>query len=165
MNDSDWEKQFAALAQSSGMTSLPEEMRERLAEAFRNHHAARPSLLQRLVATLSFDIFTELQPLGARDSQLLETRQLFYTCPLGDIAIDCKTEGDQIAVSGQLFLDTRQSPLTLTVTRDQEVIATTSIGPSNDFRLTIPAGVADLQLFNDSRAVILQAVPLELARG
>ncbi len=165
MNDHVWEQKFAELAKASGMNTLSEAQRAELMSAFAEHSSTRPSLLERFVATLSFDSFAELGLEGARESYSADTRQLFYICPLGDIALDFMQQSDGCLLTGQLFFSRENQPFTVTIVRDGDIVATTTTKSRNNFRLLLASGVADLTLANENQSVTLKNVPLELARG
>lgn len=165
MNDQTWEQKFAELAKASGMNTLSKAQRAELMAAFKKNASTRPSLLERFVGALSFDSFTELLVEGARESNTTDTRQLFYICPLGDIALDFMQQADGCLLTGQLFFTTAHEPFTVTILRDGNVVATTTTKSRNNFRLSLTAGIADLTLANATQSVTLKNVPLELVRG
>lgn len=165
MTDQHWEQQFAKLAKASGMDKLSAEMREQLAQAFAVHQRANPSLLERLIATLSLDSFAQPLPQGARKAGLADSRQLFYICKLGDIALDLTGQAEEAILTGQLFFNGKQPPFEIDIVRDGRSIASTTTSKHNTFRVPITLGRADIQLSSDHHQVILTDVPLELARG
>lgn len=164
MKDQQWEQQFATLAKASGMDKLSTEMREQLVQAFATHQRTKPSLLERLLATLSLDSFAQPLPQGARKAGLTNSRQLFYICKLGDIALDFTGQGKEAILTGQLFFNGKQPPFEINIVRNGRSIASTTTSNHNTFRVLITLGRVDIQLSSDYHKVILADVPLELAR-
>ncbi len=162
MNDKIWEQKFAELARASGMNKMSKEMNDRLMAAFHEHSRSRPTRLQRLVASLSFDSFAQLLPQGARDVQFAQTRQLFYLCALGDITLDITARGGTLHILGQLFTNEPVSPFEINVLRAGRAIATTTTSKRNLFRFSATEGHADILLSNHTHTVTLKDVPLEL---
>lgn len=159
MNDQQWEQNFAKLAHASGMNALPQEMRDQLMVAFNAHQRTRPSLVQRLLATLSFDSFTQPLPQGARKSGFTQTRQLFYICKLGDITIDLMQHDDAVTLTGQLFFQETVEPFTVDIVRESNLVAQTTTSASRIFRLKMAPQTADIAITNHDYDIVLKDVP------
>ena len=103
----EWLHAFARVSEDVVIDSLPQEVREELIRRFDAYAEDRriPSLLQRLVATLSFD--SGLQPaFGARSAAgPEEQRQLVYTTDAADIALNLRPRprNGHLDLHGQIF--------------------------------------------------------------
>ena len=103
----EWLRAFARLNEAVVLDAPPQEVRDELIRRFDAYAEGRrrPSLLQRLVATLSFD--SGLQPaFGVRTTGGQgEQRQLVYTTDAADIALNVRPRprNGHLDLDGQVF--------------------------------------------------------------
>ena len=163
LDDQNWERRFSEFAQAAQLYKLSDERREQLMAAFNEQ---RSSLLQRISASLSFDSLLQPLPQGARNGSAdVETRQLFFACDLGDIALDIALAPESILLNGQLFMNEQVEPFDVSVMREEITIAQAQTDENDSFQLELEAGSADLLFLNDTYALMLKDVPLELSGG
>jgi hypothetical protein len=103
----EWLRAFVRASATTKLVPPPREVRRAISWRFAAHAEGQrqPGLLQRLVATLSFD--SGLQPeLGLRSSDSEESqRQLFYTTDAADIALNVRPRprNGHLDLDGQVF--------------------------------------------------------------
>ena len=102
-----WLRAFARVSEETVVASLPSEVREELIERFEAYAEGKqhPGLLQRLVATLTFD--SNLRPaLGLRAATVPESqRQLVYSTGAADVALHVRPRPRDglFDLNGQIF--------------------------------------------------------------
>jgi hypothetical protein len=102
-----WLRAFARVSEETVIASLPSEVREELIERFEAYAEGKqhPGLLQRLVATLTFD--SNLRPaLGLRAATVPESqRQLVYSTDAADVALHVRPRprDGSFDINGQIF--------------------------------------------------------------
>jgi hypothetical protein len=102
-----WLRAFARVSEETVVASLPSEVREELIERFEAYAEGKqhPGLLQRLVATLTFD--SNLRPaLGLRAATAPESqRQLVYSTDAADVALHVRPRPRDglFDLNGQIF--------------------------------------------------------------
>ena len=102
-----WLRAFARVSEETVVASLPSEVREELIERFEAYAEGKqhPGLLQRLVATLTFD--SNLHPaLGLRAATVPESqRQLVYSTDAADVALHVRPRprDGSFDLNGQIF--------------------------------------------------------------
>src|SRR5918998_413121 len=102
-----WLRAFARVSEETVIASLPSEVREELIERFEAYAEGKqhPGLLQRLVATLTFD--SNLRPaLGLRAATAPESqRQLVYSTGAADVALHIRPHPRDglFDLNGQIF--------------------------------------------------------------
>jgi len=106
-SDVAWLRAFARVSEETVIASPPSEVREELIERFEAYAEGKqhPGLLQRLVATLTFD--SNLRPaLGLRAAAAPESqRQLVYSTAAADIAMHVRPRPQDglFDLNGQIF--------------------------------------------------------------
>ena len=106
--DAAWLRAFARISDDTVIATPPSEVEEALIERFEDHVREReqPGLLERLVATLSFDGGPRpafgLRSAGTQESR----RQLIYSTDVADVALNPRPRagGDALDVYGQVLL-------------------------------------------------------------
>lgn len=102
-----WLRAFARISEETVIASPPSEVREELIERFEAYAEGKqhPGLLQRLVATLTFD--SNVRPaLGLRSAAVPESqRQLVYSTEAADIALHVRPrpQDGSCDLNGQIF--------------------------------------------------------------
>src|SRR5918999_2414676 len=102
-----WLRAFERVSEETVIASLPDEVREELIERFEAYAEEKrhPGLLQRLVATLTFD--SNLRPaLGLRAATVPESqRQLVYSTDAADVALHVRPHAHDghFDLNGQIF--------------------------------------------------------------
>ena len=105
--DAAWLRAFARVSEETVIASPPSEVREELVERFEAYAEGKqhPGLLQRLVATLTFD--SNLRPaLGLRAATAPESqRQLVYSTDAADVALHVRPHPRDglFDLNGQIF--------------------------------------------------------------
>lgn len=101
----EWLRAFARMSEDTVLASPPPEVHEDLLRRFEGYarEKRRPGILERLVATLSFD--GGLQPaFGVRSARAQESqRQLVYSTDAADIALNVSPRGGLLDLDGQVF--------------------------------------------------------------
>jgi hypothetical protein len=96
-------KQTIGLMRSDTAPDAPAELIQNAKSIFRKKVVAHgPSLLQIIVATLTFDSLTNAPAFGLR-SQTTAGRQLIYSTETADIDVRVSPENDQWQIAGQLL--------------------------------------------------------------
>ncbi len=159
-----WEAKFAELAKRSQLHRLPNGARDTLADQFKQYkQARRGGIIKHFVASLSFDSAVTPLLAGARNAVSAENRQFVYTTDFGDVALDLSGTGEQLTVSGQLFLDDADGNLLIQLVQNDTEIAQATADELGEFQLdAIPAGIYDVIASSDAFDVELQQVPLTL---
>jgi len=100
-----WLRAFARISEETVIASLPPEVREELIERFEVHAEGEqhPGLLQRLVATLTFD--SNLRPALGLRAAAAPQRQLVYSTDAADIALHVRPHPRDglLDLNGQIF--------------------------------------------------------------
>lgn len=104
----EWLRAFARTRQEIQLSPPPREVRETLTRRFAAHaeEVREPGLLQRLVASLSFDSGLPSAATGARTvGAEEEQRQLAFSTELAEIVVDImpRPGGRSLDLSGQIF--------------------------------------------------------------
>ncbi len=113
--DADWIRAFLRVRSEIVLEAPPPQVRTRLTQEFAAYASQRsarheqdesqPSLFARIVATLTFD--SGLQPMlsGARAAQTSAARQLIYTTPAAQIAVNVQPSARHMdfSLSGQIL--------------------------------------------------------------
>jgi hypothetical protein len=103
----DWLREFREVSADTVFATPPPEVRETLTHRFESYarSAREPGLLERLLASLTFD--SGLQPAlsGVRSAGAQETQQqLVYATDLADVAINIqRRQNRRLYLSGQIF--------------------------------------------------------------
>lgn len=102
----EWLRAFARASEQTTLTAPPREVRENLSRRFAAYAegAREPGLLQRFVATLSFEGGTQ-PAFGVRSARAEEAQgQLVYSTDVADIALNFHPRpGGRVDLDGQLF--------------------------------------------------------------
>lgn len=104
-----WLQGFLQISQATTLASPPDSVRQAATAAYAAYAKANqpPGLLQTILATLTSDNWRRPALAGARNVSLRsEPRQLIYSSPVADIALNAHMESGslQIKLDGQIFL-------------------------------------------------------------
>jgi hypothetical protein len=110
-----WLQEFLQISQATTLANPPDSVREAATAAFATYAKAKqpPGLLQTFFATLTADNWQRPALAGVRNISLRsEPRQLIYSSPLADIALNAhmQTGSQQIDLDGQIFLLDNSDP-------------------------------------------------------
>lgn len=159
-----WLRRFQQVRQSVLLATPPPRVREELTSRFRAMSAERrpPSLLQRFLATLSFDSRAGFASAGTRSAtaQGLE-RQLIFTTVAAEVALNLqpRPQDHLLQVAGQLFVDTiADGPFSVQLLRATTEVALTATDELGEFSFpAIPAGDYELIISGDLFEVSIPA--------
>jgi hypothetical protein len=161
-----WLRALKSISRTIRLESAPSELGRTLALRFAAHaRAARPGVLQRVVAALTFDSARQFAASGARGAQTPGApRQLVFTTDALDVAISIALRGDnqrydlfgQILPKGDLAGD-----FSLQLLRGDDILQRISADELGEFTIPlVPAGIYELSLSTADVAIIL--APLEV---
>lgn len=161
-----WLRALKAISHTIRLERAPAELRRTLALRFAAHaRAARPGVLQRIVAALTFDSARQFATSGARGAQAPGApRQLVFTTDALDVAISIALRGDgqrydlfgQILPKGDLVGD-----FSLQLMHGDAVVQHASADELGEFTMPlVQAGIYELSLSTADVAIIL--APLEV---
>lgn len=159
-----WETTFAMLAERSHLQRLPEQSRQSLSAAFKQHKRERRfQFFKQLVGQLSFDSASTALPAGARSAASAEDRQLVFTTTLGDIAIDVSGDNAGCMLAGQLFLDIEDTSLLVQLVSQDVEVAQTVADEFGEFQFEgVPSGTYDVMIASADVDIELPQVTLSL---
>lgn len=151
-----WLQRFHQARQSVRLASPPPSVRENLKERFRVMIAERrpPSLLQRFLATLTFDSHAGVASAGTRSASVqgLE-RQLIFTTSAAEVALNLQPRPHDhlLHIAGQLFMDAiADGPFSVQLLDATTEVALTATDDLGEFTFTaIPAGDYELIISSD----------------
>jgi hypothetical protein len=155
-----WLRAFARVSEETVIASLPSEVREELIERFEAYAEGKqhPGLLQRLVATLTFD--SNLRPaLGLRAATVPESqRQLVYSTDAADVALHVRPRLQDrcFDINGQIFPSggTESGIFGVQLLQGTSEVATTATNDLGEFTFeAVSPGVYDV-LASDERVEI-----------
>jgi hypothetical protein len=163
-----WLQMFDQIAQDLRLVSLPTELRQQLADQFETHarHSHTPEILQRLVATLTFDSDAQPAVAGIRSATTSgRDDQLIYSTSIADVALNIQpgTQDKQIDLSGQVFpvddaVDDRFVVQLLQETAEVDITITDDLGEFV-FKALEP-DVYDIVLSSDRIEIVIAPVDL-----
>ena len=165
-----WLRAFARISEDTVIASPPSEVRDTLIERFDAYAEGKqqPGLLERLVATLTFD--SSLQPAtGLRAAGKVESqRQLVYSTDAADVAVIVRPRprDELLDLDGQIFPvnSTDSGPFGVQLLDGSSEVATTATNDLGEFTFkAVPSGVYEMLASNDR--VEIQIPRLELRRG
>jgi hypothetical protein len=155
-----WLRAFVRVSEETVIASLPSEVREELIERFEAYAEGKqhPGLLQRLVATLTFD--SNLRPaLGLRAATAPESqRQLVYSTDAADVALHVRPrpQDGNFDINGQIFPSggTESGIFGVQLLQGTSEVATTATNDLGEFTFeAVSPGVYDV-LASDERVEI-----------
>ena len=165
-----WLRAFARISEDTVIASPPSEVRDTLIERFDAYAEGKqqPGLLERLVATLTFD--SSLQPAtGLRAAGKVESqRQLVYSTDAADVAVIVRPRprDELLDLDGQILPvnSTDSGPFGVQLLDGSSEVATTATNDLGEFTFkAVPSGVYEMLASNDR--VEIQIPRLELRRG
>jgi hypothetical protein len=165
-----WLRAFARISEDTIIASPPSEVRDTLIERFDAYAEGKqqPGLLERLVATLTFD--SSLQPAtGLRAAGKVESqRQLVYSTDAADVAVIVRPRprDELLDLDGQILPvnSTDSGPFGVQLLDGSSEVATTATNDLGEFTFkAVPSGVYEMLASNDR--VEIQIPRLELRRG
>jgi hypothetical protein len=165
-----WLRAFARISEDTVIASPPSEVRDTLIERFEAYAEGKqqPGLLERLVATLTFDSSLQLAP-GLRAAGIVESqRQLVYSTDAADVAmiIRPRPRDELLDLDGQILPvnSTDSGPFGVQLLDGSSEVATTATNDLGEFTFkAVPSGLYELLASNDR--VEIQISRLELRRG
>jgi hypothetical protein len=164
-----WLRAFERVSEETVIASLPSEIREELIERFEAYAEGKqhPGLLQRLVATLTFD--SNLRPaLGLRAAAAPESqRQLVYSTDAADVALHVRTRPHDglFDLNGQIFPANSADSGTFGVQllEGTSEVATTATNDLNEFTFeAVSPGVYEVLASSDRVEIRIPHVALNL---
>ncbi len=162
-----WLRAFARVSEDTVIASPPSRVREALVERFDTYAAGKqhPGLLQRLVATLTFDSTMQPAP-GLRAGRTQEAqRQLVYSTDAADVALIVRPR----ARDGQLDLHGQILPVGsddtgvfgVQLLRGSSEVATTATNDLGEFTFeAVPPGVYEVLAGSDRVEIRIPDVEL-----
>jgi hypothetical protein len=163
----EWLRAFARVNEEVVLDAPPQAVRDELIRRFDAYTEARrtPSLLQRLVATLSFD--SGLQPaFGVRSAAGQgKQRQLVYTTDAADIALNVRPRhrNGHVDVDGQVFPADDADPASFSV---QLLSGADEVGLSTTDELgefafeSVPSGAYQILVSGERVEILISSVEL-----
>jgi hypothetical protein len=164
-----WLRAFERISEETVIASLPSGVREELIERFEAYAEGKqhPGLLQRLVATLTFD--SNLRPaLGLRAAAVPEPqRQLVYSTDAADVALHVRPRphDGHFDLNGQIFPVSSADSGTFGVQLLEGVseVATTATNDLNEFTFeAVSPGVYEVLASNERVEIRIPQVALNL---
>jgi hypothetical protein len=164
-----WLRAFARISEETVIASPPPEVREELIERFEAYAEGKrhPGLLQRLVATLTFD--SNLRPaLGLRAATAPEPqRQLVYSTDAADVALHVRPRphDGRFELNGQIFPSSSADSGTFGVQllEGASEVATTATNDLGEFRFeAVSPGVYEVLASNERVEIRVPSVALNL---
>ena len=164
-----WMRAFARISEKTVIASPPSEVREELIERFEAYAEGKqhPGLLQRLVATLTFD--SNLRPaLGLRAATVPESqRQLVYSTDAADVALHVRSRPQDgiFDLNGQIFpTDSADSgTFGVQLLEGGSEVATTATNELGEFTFeAVSPGVYDVLASNERVEIRIPQVALNL---
>ena len=164
-----WLRAFARISEETVIASPPPEVREELIERFDVHAEGKqhPGLLQRLVATLTFD--SNLRPaLGLRAAAAPQSqRQLVYSTDAADVALHVRPHprDGRFDLNGQIFPANGADSGTFGVQllEGASEVATTATNDLGEFAFeAVSPGVYDVLASNERVEIRVPHVALNL---
>ncbi len=164
-----WLRAFERISEETVIASLPSGVREELIERFEAYAEGKqhPGLLQRLVATLTFD--SNLRPaLGLRAAAVPEPqRQLVYSTGAADVALHVRPRphDGHFDLNGQIFPVSSADSGTFGVQLLEGVseVATTATNDLGEFQFeAVSPGVYEVLASNDRVEIRIPHVALNL---
>jgi hypothetical protein len=164
-----WLRAFQRISEETVIASPPDEVREELIERFEAYAEGKqhPGLLQRLVATLTFD--SNLRPaLGLRAAAAPESqRQLVYSTNAADVALHVRPRPHDglLDLNGQIFPVNSADSGTFGVQllEGTSEVATTATNDLNEFTFeAVSPGVYEVLASSDRVEIRIPHVALNL---
>src|SRR5918999_108298 len=164
-----WLRAFARVSEETVVASLPSEVREELIERFEAYVEGKqhPGLLQRLVATLTFD--SNLRPaLGLRAATAPESqRQLVYSTGAADVAMTVRprTRDGLLDLHGQILpVDSTDSGVFgVQLVEGVSEVATTATNDLGEFAFeAVRPGVYEVLASNERVEIQVPRIELNL---
>jgi hypothetical protein len=164
-----WLRAFARISEETVIASPPSEVREELIERFEAYAEGKrhPGLLQRLVATLTFD--SNLRPaLGLRAAAVPEPqRQLVYSTGAADVALHVRPRphDGHFDLNGQIFPVNSADSGTFGVQllEGASEVATTATNDLGEFKFeAVSPGVYEVLASNERVEIRVPQVALNL---
>jgi len=161
----EWLRKFRAVSADIVLESPPPELRAQLAERFAAHTWRGPGLLQRLVATLTFD--SSLQPaLAGVRSAGVPPRQMIYATQIIDVALHIERRPfDQgFDINGQVFPKSTVAPSDFgaQLLHGSLEVAAAGVDDLGEFAFeALQPGRYDIALANDRYRVVLAQIELQ----
>jgi hypothetical protein len=168
-SDVAWLRAFERISEETVIASPPDEVREELIERFEAYAEGRqhPGLLQRLVATLTFD--SNLRPaLGLRAAAVPEPqRQLVYSTDAADVALHVRPRphDGHFDLNGQIFPVSSADSGTFGVQllEGASEVATTAANDLGEFKFeAVSPGVYEVLASNERVEIRIPHVALNL---
>jgi hypothetical protein len=167
--DADWLRAFARISEDTVIVSPPPDVRDALIERFEAYAEGKqhPGLLERLVATLTFD--SNLQPApGLRGAGIQESqRQVVYSTDAADVAINVRPRPHDglLDLDGQIFpVNSADSDTFGVQLLDGSFeVATTATNHLSEFTFeAVPPGVYEVLASNERVEIQIPHVELNL---
>jgi hypothetical protein len=164
-----WLRAFARISEDTVIASPPSRVRDALIERFQAYAEGKqhPGLLQRLVATLTFD--STLRPaLGLRAATVPEAqRQLVYSTDAADVAVHVRPRPHDglFDLNGQILPlnGTGSGIFGVQVLEGTSEVATTATNELGEFTLeAVPPGVYEVLASNERVEIRIPHVELNL---
>jgi hypothetical protein len=169
LEDLAWLRAFARISENTVIASPPPEVREELIERFQAYAEGkqRPGLLQRLVATVTFD--SNLRPApGLRAAGVPEAqRQLVYSTDAADVALHVRPRPHDglFDLNGQIFLlnTTDSGTFGVQLLEGTSEVATTATNDLGEFAFeAVSPGVYEVLASNGWVEIRIPHVELDL---
>jgi anti-sigma factor RsiW len=164
-----WLRAFARISEETVIASPPDEVREELIQRFEAYAEGKqhPGLLQRLVATLTFD--SNLRPaLGLRAATAPESqRQLVYSTGAADVALHVRPRPRDglFDLNGQIFPagGVDSGTFGVQLLEGTSEVATTATNDLNEFAFeAVSPGAYDVLASNDRVEIRIPHLALNL---
>lgn len=135
-----WLTAFARLSEQIVLVTPPPDVRATLAQRFADyaHTRQQPGLLQRLVATLTFDNLLQPAVAGLRAGESDSARQYIFATTLADVALNIQPhqQGEQLDLIGQILPNTEAllpDAFAVQLLRDEREVAITLADEVGEF--------------------------------
>lgn len=172
--DLDWIETFQRLQRDISLDEPPPQVRSNLRNRFAEYAGKKradaqereegPTLIQRLIGTLTFDSGLQPQPLGLRSGDTSGARQLIYSTEAADVLLNVQqVQADRITVSGQILPVTsaQADAFHIQLIADEITVATTRPDVAGTFVFNgVLPDTYQLSLESDSLTILIGPVKL-----
>jgi len=166
-----WLRAFARISEGTVIATPPPDVRDTMIERFEAHARSKqqPGLLQRLVATLTFDsgqqLALGLRAAGTQASQ----RQLVYSTDAADVTLGVRerSHGGLLDIRGQILPveDTEPGAFGVQLLSGSSEVLTTATNNLHEFKFeAVPPGVYEMIASSDRVEVSIPQVDLRHRR-
>jgi hypothetical protein len=172
----EWLRQFLHLSTDTVLATPDPTIHKRATEHFRAHARGkqargkeRPGIWQTLVGLLTSDSWQRLSLATVRNVNLHTVpRQLIYTTPAADVALNIQARDEQLDLAGQVFpLDEEETaPYTVQLLQMDQELGLSTTDPVGKFSFpSLAEGKYELVLTADAHEIVIESLELALSKA